>query len=429
MSSGPLRPDPESAIVAVWRNESVRLLAGLARMTHDLDLAEDLAQDALVAALEQWPHEGIPRNPGAWLMSIAKRRAIDGFRRDEVLRRKVALLGHELEEGEMPDLAAAVDHIEDDVLRLMFLSCHPVLAPDSRTVLTLRLVGGLTTAEIARAYFAKESAVGQRISRAKRTLTEVGASFELPVGEERAARMREVMQTIYLVFNEGYAATSGPSWTRPELCLEGMRLARMLAALAPGDPEAHALQGLLEIQGSRLAARADAEGHPVLLEDQDRSRWDQLLLRRGLAAVDRATALASSGTPGGSYLVQAMIAACHGRARRAEDTDWAEIARLYDLLASGAPGPVIEVNRAVAHGRAFGPDAGLAILAALPEGALAGSHLPAGVGGDLLHRAGRHLEAAAAFDEAASLTGNAGERELLEKRAAACRRAEVSSDA
>ena len=329
----------------------------------------------------------------------------------------------------MPDLAAAVDHIEDDVLRLMFLSCHPVLAPDSRTVLTLRLVGGLTTAEIARAYFAKESAVGQRISRAKRTLTEVGASFELPAGEERAARMREVMQTIYLVFNEGYAATSGPSWTRPELCLEGMRLARMLAALAPGDPEAQALQGLLEIQGSRLAARADAEGHPVLLEDQDRTRWDQLLLRRGLAAVERATALASSGTPGGSYLVQAMIAACHGRARRAEDTDWAEIARLYDLLSSGAPGAVIEVNRAVAHGRAFGPDAGLAILAALPDGALAGSHLPAGVRGDLLHRAGRHLEAAAAFDEAASLTGNTGERELLEKRAAACRSDEVSSDA
>ncbi|MEI7057578.1 RNA polymerase sigma factor [Nocardioides sp. CCNWLW239] len=424
-----MSPSPEDAIVAVWRNESVRLLAGLARMTHDLDLAEDLAQDALVAALEQWPREGIPRNPGAWLMSIAKRRAIDGFRRDEVLRRKVALLGHELEEGEMPDLAAAVDHIDDDVLRLMFLSCHPALAPDSRTVLTLRLVGGLTTAEIARAYFAKESAVGQRISRAKRTLAEVGASFELPVGEERAARLREVMQTIYLVFNEGYAATAGPTWTRPELCLEGMRLARMLAALAPADPEAQALQGLLEIQGSRLAARADAEGHPVLLEDQDRSRWDQLLLRRGLAAVDRATTLASSGTPGGSYLVQAMIAACHGRARRAEDTDWAEIARLYDVLASAAPGAVIEVNRAVAHGRAFGPDAGLAILAALPEGALPGSHLPAGVRGDLLQRAGRLVEAADAFDEAASLTSNAGEQELLEKRAAACRSDGISSDA
>jgi RNA polymerase sigma factor (sigma-70 family) len=429
MSSGPLRPDPEEAIVAVWRNESVRLLAGLARMTHDLDRAEDLAQDALVAALEQWPREGIPRNPGAWLMSIAKRRAIDGFRRDEVLRRKVALLGHELEEGEMPDLAAAVDHIEDDVLRLMFLSCHPALAPDSRTVLTLRLVGGLTTAEIARAYFAKESAVGQRISRAKRTLAEAGASFELPVGEERAARLREVMQTIYLVFNEGYAATSGPSWTRPELCLEGMRLARMLAALAPGDPEAQALQGLLEIQGSRLAARADAEGNPVLLEDQDRTRWDQLLLRRGLAAVDRAKALASSGTPGGSYLVQAMIAACHGRARTAEQTDWAEIARLYDVLATAAPGAVIEVNRAVAHGRAFGPDAGLEILAALPDGALPGSHLPAGVRGDLLHRAGRHLEAAAAFDEAAASTANAEERELLKKRAAACRNDDSSSDA
>lgn len=429
MSSGPLRPDPEEAIVAVWRNESVRLLAGLARMTHDLELAEDLAQDALVAALEQWPHEGIPRNPGAWLMSIAKRRAIDGFRRDEVLRRKVALLGHELEEGEMPDLAAAVEHIEDDVLRLMFLSCHPALAPDSRTVLTLRLVGGLTTAEIARAYFAKESAVGQRISRAKRTLAEAGASFELPVGEERAARLREVMQTIYLVFNEGYAATSGPSWTRPELCLEGMRLARMLAALAPGDPEAQALQGLLEIQGSRLAARTDAEGNPVLLEDQDRTRWDQLLLRRGLTAVDRAKALASSGTPGGSYLVQAMIAACHGRARTAEQTDWAEIARLYDVLAAAAPGAVIEVNRAVAHGRAFGPDAGLEILAALPDGALPGSHLPAGVRGDLLHRAGRHLAAAEAFEKAAAATANAEERELLEKRAAACRNDESSSDA
>ncbi|TQL69677.1 RNA polymerase ECF family sigma subunit [Nocardioides albertanoniae] len=419
----------DDAILAVWRNESVRLLAGLARMTHDLDLAEDLAQDALVAALEQWPREGIPRNPGAWLMSIAKRRAIDGFRRDEVLRRKVALLGHELEEGEMPDLAAAVDHIEDDVLRLMFLSCHPALAPDSRTVLTLRLVGGLTTAEIARAYFAKESAVGQRISRAKRTLAEAGASFELPVGAERASRMREVMQTIYLVFNEGYTATAGPSWTRPELCLEGMRLARMLAALAPGDPEAQALQGLLEIQGSRLVARADASGKPVLLEDQDRTRWDQLLLRRGLAAVERATALATSGIPGGSYLVQAMIAACHGRARRAEETDWAEIARLYDLLASGAPGAVIEVNRAVAHGRAFGPEAGLAILAALPDGALAGSHLPSGVRGDLLHRAGRHLEAAAAFAEAASLTTNADERSLLESRATACRNHAVPSDA
>ena len=408
----------EDAIVAVWRNESVRLLAGLARMTHDLDLAEDLAQDALVAALEQWPHEGIPRNPGAWLMSIAKRRAIDGFRRDEVLRRKVALLGHELEEGEMPDLAAAVDHIEDDVLRLMFLSCHPVLAPDSRTVLTLRLVGGLTTAEIARAYFAKESAVGQRISRAKRTLAEVGASFELPTGEERTARLRDVMQTIYLVFNEGYAATSGPSWTRPELCLEGMRLARMLAAHAPDDPDAQALQGLLEIQGSRLAARADAEGHPVLLEDQDRTRWDQLLLRRGLAAVDRATALASSGTPGGSYLVQAMIAACHGRARRAEETDWAEIARLYDMLATGVPGAVIEVNRAVAHGRAFGPDAGLAVLDAVADddGASYGHQWHA-VRGDLLSRAGRLDEAGSEFRTAASLTRNDAERSLLLRRA------------
>lgn len=318
----------------------------------------------------------------------------------------------------MPDLAAAVDHIEDDVLRLMFLSCHPALAPDSRTVLTLRLVGGLTTAEIARAYFAKESAVGQRISRAKRTLAEAGASFDLPTGEERTARMREVMQTIYLVFNEGYAASSGRSWTRPELCLEGMRLARMLAALTPDDPEAQALQGLLEIQGSRLPARADAEARPVLLETQDRARWDQLLLRRGLAAVARAQDLASSGGVGGTYLVQAMIAACHGRARRAEDTDWAQIARLYDVLASAAPGPVVEVNRAVAHGRAYGPDAGLAILAGLPAGVLSGSPLVSSVRGDLLEHAGRLVDAGVAFREAASLSGNTDEQELLLRRAA-----------
>lgn len=412
------------AITAVWRSESVRLVAGLARMTHDLDRAEDLAQDALVAALEQWPQVGVPRNPGSWLMAVSKRKAVDAFRRDETLRRKVTELGHSLQEADMPDLAEAVDHIDDDVLRLMFLSCHLALPPDSRTVLTLRLVGGLTTAEIARAYFAKESAVGQRISRAKRTLAEAGASFEMPVGAERAARMREVMQTIYLVFNEGYAASAGEAWTRPELCLEGMRLARMLAALAPHDVEAQALQGLLEIQGSRLPARLDTAGRPVLLDDQDRTRWDQLLLRRGLAAVDRARELAASGRAGGTYLVQAMVAACHGRARRASETDWVEIAGLYDVLASAAPGAVVEVNRAVAHGRAYGADAGLQVLDALPATALPGSHLVPSVRGDLLQRAGRLGEAEAAFRQAAALTGNADERTLLESRAAACRSGE-----
>lgn len=417
------------AVTAVWRRESARVVAGLARMTHDLDLAEDLAQDALVAALEQWPREGIPRNPGAWLMSVAKRRAIDGFRREEVLRRKVTELGHGLEEADMADLAEAVDHIEDDVLRLMFLCAHPALPPESRTVLTLRLVAGLSTAEIARAYFAKESAVGQRISRAKRTLAEAKASFDAPAAAERAPRLRHVLQTVYLLFSEGYAATGGDSWTRPELCQEAMRLARMLAALAPDEPEAQALQGLLEIQGSRLPARFDAAGHPVLLEDQDRTRWDQLLRRRGLAAVSRAQALAASGHPGGTYLVQAMIAACHALARRADETDWTEIARLYDILAQIAPGPVVEVNRAVAHGRAFGPSAGLAVLDALPEDTLRGSHLIPSVRGDLLERAGHPAAAAAAFATAAALTTNTDERALLERRAAACRNHPSPSDA
>lgn len=408
----------QEAITAVWQHESVRLVAGLARMTRDLDLAEDLAQDALVAALEQWPGEGIPRNPGAWLMTIAKRRAIDAFRRDETLRRSVALLARTLEEEAVPELEAMVDHIEDDVLRLMFLTCHPVLPEDSRTVLTLRLVGGLTTAEIARACFTKEATIGQRISRAKRTLADTGASFELPAGTERGARLRDVMRTIYLVFNEGYTATAGPSWTRPELCLEGMRLARMLAAHAPDEPEVLALQALVELQGSRLPARSGADGRPVLLEDQDRRRWDQLLLRRGLAALGRAERLAREGHPAGTYLLQAMIAACHARARRPEQTDWGEIARLYDVLAAVAPGPVVEINRAVAHGRAHGAGAGLAILEPLERsGKLGASHLLPSVRGDLLERAGRRAEAAAAFRAAAALTRNAGEQDLLRKRA------------
>jgi RNA polymerase sigma factor (sigma-70 family) len=406
------------AVTAVWRHESVRLVAGLARMTRDLDLAEDLAQDALVAALEQWPAEGVPGNPGAWLMAVAKRRAIDQFRRNDTLRRKVAQLGHARQEEQMPDLDAAIDHIEDDVLRLAFLTCHPVLPPESRAALTLRLVGGLTTSEIARAYLVKDATMGQRISRAKRTLVESGASIDLPVGKARQARLADVMGVVYLIFNEGYTATAGSDWMRPELCLEGLRLARILAGLVPDEPEVLGLQALLEIQGSRTHARRDADGTPVLLEAQDRRRWDQLLIRRGLAALDRAETLSLAGKPVGGYVLQAAIAACHARARTAEDTDWERIAALYDVLARVAPGPVVEVNRAVAHGRAFGPDAGLAVLAAVAgDAGLAASHLLPSVRGDLLERAGRHAEAAAEFRHAAALTRNEAERDLLSRRA------------
>jgi RNA polymerase sigma factor (sigma-70 family) len=404
--------DAASTVSAVWRLESTRLIAGLARMTHDLALAEDLAQDALVAALEQWPAEGIPRNPGAWLMSVAKRRAVDHFRRADTLRRRTAELGHDLEEVDVPDLTAAVDHIEDDVLRLMFLTCHPVLPAESRAALTLRLVGGLTTPEIARAFLVKEATMGQRISRAKKSL--VGVDFELPVGREREQRLADVMSVVYLVFNEGYSATAGADWARPELCHEALRLARMLAALVPGEPEVHGLQALLELQASRLPARTGPDGQPVLLEAQDRGRWDQLLLRRGLAALDRAHAL---DEPVGPYVLQAALAACHARARRAEDTDWARIAQLYDLLATAAPGPVVEVNRAVAHGRAFGPEAGLAVLDAVDEASVAESHLLLSVRADLLSRSGRAQEAAGMFRAAAARTRNESERSLLLQRA------------
>jgi RNA polymerase sigma factor (sigma-70 family) len=408
----------DRAITAVWRHESVRLVAAMARMTRDLDLAEDLAQDALVAALEQWPGQGVPANPAAWLTAVAKRRAIDHFRRSETLRRRTAELAHGLEETVMPDLEAAVDHIEDDVLRLAFVCCHPVLAPEARAALTLRLVGGLTTSEIARAYLVKEATMGQRISRAKRLLAQREVSMDLPTGPEREERLADVMAVVYLVFNEGYAATAGEGWTRPELCREAMRLARMLAALVPDDPEVHGLQALVELQGSRLPARHAPDGTPVLLDHQDRRRWDQLLVRRGLAALDRADELATAGRPIGTYVLQASIAACHARAARPEDTDWAEIARLYDVLAHAAPGPVVEVNRAVAHGRAFGPDAGLAVLEAVAaEPALAGSTVAAAVRGDLLARAGRADEAAAAFREAAARSANADERRLLLGRA------------
>ncbi|MFW5473121.1 RNA polymerase sigma factor [Knoellia sp. CPCC 206450] len=407
------------AIVTTWRAESARLVGALTRMTRDLDLAEDLAQDALVAALEQWPGSGVPENAAAWLMAVAKRRGIDHFRRADTLRRKTAELEHALggEEATMPDLDDQVDSIEDDVLRLIFLSCHPALTPESRAALTLRLVGGLTTAEIARAFLVSESSMGQRISRAKKTLVTKGAEFELPSGPERTARLGDVMAVIYLIFNEGYAATAGADWMRPDVANEAMRLARMLVAFAPHDVEVLGLQALLELQGSRMAARRDERGEPVLLDDQDRSRWDALLLRRGLSVLERAEHLAAGGAAVGTYFLQASIAAEHARAARAEDTNWRRIAALYDVLAEAAPGPVVEVNRAVAHGRAFGPDAGLAVLSAVHDGALGDSPLLPSVRGDLLERAGLHAEAAAAFAHASALTANGSERAVLNRRA------------
>jgi RNA polymerase sigma factor (sigma-70 family) len=402
---------PEDAVVAVWQLESPRIVSGLLRMTRDLQLAEDLAQDALVAALEAWPRDGVPANPGAWLMTVAKRRAIDTFRRAERHRAEVNRLGHEMTEESVGELVDQVDHVEDDVLRLMFLTCHPALTAESRAALTLRLVGGLTVEEIARGFQVKDTAVGQRISRAKKTLAESGASLEMPIGAERASRLDDVMAVVYLVFNEGYAATSGDSWMRTDLCLEALRLARMLAALAPSDAEVHGLQALLELQASRFHARTSSSGEPVLLEDQDRARWDHLLIRRGLAALARAE---SSGQPVGVYTVQAAIAACHARARRAADTDWVRIASLYDLLSSVGDNPAVEVNRAVAHGRAFGPSAGLAVL----DGVESSSYAWHAVRGDLLARAGRGSEAADSFRLAASLTRNEAERDLLLRRAA-----------
>jgi RNA polymerase sigma factor (sigma-70 family) len=415
----PRTDDPNRAILAAWRAESARLVGALTRMTRDVSLAEDLAQDALVAALEQWPTSGVPDNPVAWLMTTAKRRGIDHFRRSESLRRKLAKLdparGGEGEE--MPDLDAQVDAIEDDVLRLIFLSCHPSLTPESRAALTLRLVGGLTTAEIARGFLVTEATMGQRISRAKRALSDAQADFELPTGPERTRRLGDVMAVIYLVFNEGYAATAGVDWMRPDLANEAMRLARTLSALVPDEPEVLGLQALLEIQGSRMAARLDEDGAPILLEAQDRKRWDQLLIRRGLAALHKAELLAAQGQPVGTYFLQASIAAQHAVAARAEDTNWRRIAAFYDVLAGAAPGPVVEVNRAVAHGRAFGPDAGLAVLDALGAGALADSPLVPSVRGDLLERAGLLAEASEAFTEAAARTRNERERAVLLGRA------------
>ncbi len=406
------------AITAAWREESARLVGALTRMTRDLELAEDLAQDALVTALESWPVRGIPDNPGAWLMTIGKRRAVESFRRAENLRRKTEELGHGVsEEDGMPDLTTHVDFIEDDVLRLIFLSCHPRLTAESRAALTLRLVAGLSTEEIARGFLVAETAMGQRISRAKRTLSEARVDFEVPVGAERNDRLGDVMAVVYLIFNEGYTATAGDNWMRPELAYEAIRLARTLAELMPADPEIHGLQALLELQASRAAARVDAEGRAVLLDDQDRSLWDELLIRRGLAALERAELLAARGRAVGRYFLQAAIAARHAAAATPEETDWRAIAQLYDVLAEAAPGPIVEVNRAVAHGRAFGPDSGLAVLGGLPEGALDGSHLLPSVRADLLARTGRHADAAVSFREAASLTANESEQSLLLSRA------------
>jgi RNA polymerase sigma-70 factor (ECF subfamily) len=412
------------AIEAVWRIESARLIAGLMRMVRDVGLAEELAQDALVAALERWPESGVPDNPGAWLMATAKHRAIDHFRRSQRLERKREELGRELEarqEAAEPDLDAALDEdVGDDLLRLMFTCCHPVLSPEARVALTLRLLGGLTTEEIARAFLVPEPTVAQRIVRAKRTLTETRVPFEVPRGTELADRLSSVLEVVYLVFNEGYSATAGDAWVRPELCEDALRLGRILAELMPAEPEVHGLVALMEIQASRLRARLGPSGEPVLLLDQDRGRWDHILIRRGLAALERAEEL---GGALGPYTLQASIAACHARARSSAETDWARIAALYDALAQLSPSPVVELNRAVAVAMAFGPAEGLELADALTsEPLLDGYHLLASVRGDLLEKLGRFEEAHEEFERAAALTRNTRERALLFERAAACAR-------
>jgi RNA polymerase sigma factor (sigma-70 family) len=412
--------DAHRTIDAVWRIESPRLIAGLARIVRDVGLAEDLAQDALVAALERWPESGVPDNPGAWLMATAKHRAIDVLRRRALAERKHEELGHELEarqEEALPDLDAAIDDdVGDDLLRLVFISCHPVLSSEARVALTLRLLGGLTTEEIARAFLVPEPTVAQRIVRAKRTLAEARVPFEVPRGAEFAARLSSVLEVVYLIFNEGYSATAGDDWMRPALCEDALRLGRILAGLAPKEPEVHGLVALMEIQASRSRARVGPSGEPVLLLDQDRSRWDQLLIRRGLAALERAEKL---GGASGPYALQAAIAACHARARTAAETDWALIAALYEALARLAPSPVVELNRAVAVGMASGPAAGLELVDALTsEPLLKAYHLLPSVRGDLLAKLGRFDEAHAEFELAASLTRNERERTLLLERAA-----------
>jgi RNA polymerase sigma factor (sigma-70 family) len=418
--------DTHRAIDAVWRIESPRLIAGLTRIVRDVGLAEDLAQDALVAAIDQWPASGVPDNPGAWLMATAKHRAIDHFRRSTRLKRKHEEIGRELEAQEMavPDLDAALDdNVGDDLLRLVFISCHPILSTEARVALTLRLLGGLTTDEIARAFLVPEPTIAQRIVRAKRTLAEKRVPFEVPRGTELGARLSSVLEVIYLVFNEGYSATAGDDWLRPALCEDALRLGRILAELAPEEPEVHGLVALMEIQASRARARVGASGEPIRLFDQNRAHWDQLLIHRGLAALDRAEKLGAEkpGNASGWYTLQAAIAACHARARTPEETDWPRIVTLYAALAQLAPSPVVELNRAVAVGMAFGPAAGLELVDSLAaEGSLENYHLLPSVRGDLLEKLSRFDQARAEFERAASLTRNARERELLLKRARAC---------
>jgi RNA polymerase sigma-70 factor, ECF subfamily len=421
--------DTHRAIDAVWRIESARLIAGLARIVRDVGLAEELAQDALVAALEKWPESGVPRNPGAWLMATARHRAIDQLRRRTRLERKHEELGREAEaqqEMVVAEIEAALDDdIGDDLLRLVFTACHPVLSPEARVALTLRLLGGLTTDEIARAFLVPEPTVAQRIVRAKKTLAEKRVPFEVPRGEELAARLSSVLEVLYLVFNEGYAATAGEDWMRPALCEDALRLGRILAELVPKEPEVHGLVALMEIQASRARARVGPSGEPILLLEQNRARWDQLLIRRGLAALERAEKL---GGTFGPYVLQAAIAACHARARTPEETDWQRIAALYGALSRIAPSPIVELNRAVALAMAFGPAAGLDLVDELTaEPALQGYHLLPSVRGDLLAKLGRFEEARAEIERAAALTRNARERELLLKRAAACGREESSA--
>jgi RNA polymerase sigma factor (sigma-70 family) len=408
-------------IDAVWRMESAKLIAGLARIVRDVGLAEDMAQDALLAALERWPVSGIPDKPGAWLMATAKHRSIDAVRRRVMVERKQELVTYEIESqlaAAVPDHVAALDdHVGDDLLRLMFTACHPVLSTEARVALTLRLLGGLTTAEIARAYLVPEATMAQRIVRAKRTLSEAHVPFELPRGEEFVARLSSVLQVVYLVFNEGYSATAGDEWLRPALCEDALRLGRILAELMPSEPEVHGLVALMEIQASRSAARVGLAGEPVLLLEQDRARWDQLLIGRGLAALERAELL---GAPG-PYSLQAAIAACHARARTADATNWTRIAELYEELARSTPSPIVELNRAVAISMAFGPALGLGIVDELVDApSLKEYHLLHAVRGDLLHKLGRYAEARTEFERAVTMTRNVREGAFLRARAAAC---------